>query len=538
MNLIYMTIDDMRIPPNIKSELETVVVGINNTIKSFYDELFQFTAQSDALDLFLKVLLCGSPYGVSPFITSTPSPLWWGWLNDPLLLEITEIINRIENKTGQEIPWTAAVPGASTNWTSPEDMKRRVMPNLMKTGKKNNLQVSQYRKFNNMEYLYACISPMKSQNASAYTEGDEFPACAHFNSSWTNEEAEAAGYVHPFETPFSNVIEGTDGNMFGRPVLSEYIRIFSLDIYRSGYMKHTGNNDDWHGVFLRRYGIDEADTNNATINPGNAQFYANCPKGLLNLTKAVNTPVFSSFPHFLHGSDELVAAISGLHPNKQAHDSWIDLEPQTGLICRANKRIQSNYRMTNKHLPEMQPSALNQANYICSNISALISLVNSINATNLTAPDCELIVATELLTCLMQPSTWTLQNGEIYMPFGWVEEGIQLDEDQANELKNDLFFAEHFGQRLQFWCLLIAGWLFATIVAIALDAALFAKKVKDFYGVDISMFDVGAGGRHDRHYVGLYHPSKKEPLLEESSAHEDVGLLANRYQQQQPQSQI
>lgn len=208
IDLIYYTIDNLRIPPVLKTQLEGVVTSINKTINNLYDDLFQFTAQSDGLDLFLKVLLCGSPYGVSPFLTTTPSPAWWGWLNDPLLLEITEIIKRIENKTGAVIPWTAAVPGASTNWTSPEDVVRRTMPSVLKTGKRNTNQVSQYRLFNNMNHLYACIAPMKSQNLSAYIEGEQFPSCAYFNSSWTNEEAEAAGYTSPFATPFANIIEG------------------------------------------------------------------------------------------------------------------------------------------------------------------------------------------------------------------------------------------------------------------------------------------------------------------------------------------
>jgi hypothetical protein len=65
----------------------------------------------------------------------------FGWLNDPLLAEVQIILNGIQNKTGQVIPWTTAVPGASTNWTTVEDTRRRRNPDTFKTGKKNPNQV-------------------------------------------------------------------------------------------------------------------------------------------------------------------------------------------------------------------------------------------------------------------------------------------------------------------------------------------------------------------------------------------------------------
>eukprot|EP00595_Chromulina_sp_UTEXLB2642_P002463 CAMPEP_0196763632 /NCGR_PEP_ID=MMETSP1095-20130614/4451_1 /TAXON_ID=96789 ORGANISM="Chromulina nebulosa, Strain UTEXLB2642" /NCGR_SAMPLE_ID=MMETSP1095 /ASSEMBLY_ACC=CAM_ASM_000446 /LENGTH=95 /DNA_ID=CAMNT_0042117241 /DNA_START=951 /DNA_END=1235 /DNA_ORIENTATION=+ len=91
-----------------------------------------------------------------------------------------------------------------------------------------------------MTTLWSCVSPMSSQNTSLYIEGEEFPACAHYQYEWTDEEAEANGYTLPFATPYANRIEGTDANMFGRPVTTDKLQVFISDIYRSAYLKADG----------------------------------------------------------------------------------------------------------------------------------------------------------------------------------------------------------------------------------------------------------------------------------------------------------
>lgn len=54
------------------------------------------------------------------------------------------ILDAIQNKSanGTAIAWTTAVPGASVNWTSIDDVRRRKNPDVFKTGKKNPNQVS------------------------------------------------------------------------------------------------------------------------------------------------------------------------------------------------------------------------------------------------------------------------------------------------------------------------------------------------------------------------------------------------------------
>jgi hypothetical protein len=246
------------------------------------------------------------------------------------------------------------------------------------------------------------------------------------------------------------------------------------------------------------------------MNPSNAQFFAFGPKGLLNLTRAVNLPVFSSFPHFLHGDAGLVSAISGLSPNPATHDSFIDLEPQTGLICRVQKRIQVNYLLSYTHLPESEPSSLDQADQICQETSVLVSALVQNNLTNTSVPSCNLTVITPLFTCWMQPSDWRFRGGQIFFPYGWVEEGIELSDDQAQDIKDSLLFADEVADDIRFWCIVIAGICFAILSAMVLDTYWYVRNMKKFYDVDVSMFDTGRRllGRHDNQSV-----AQNEPLL-------------------------
>jgi hypothetical protein len=183
------------------------------------------------------------------------------------------------------------------------------MPDTFKTGKKNRNQVGQYVYYNNMETFWNCVHPSNSQDPNEYNETVDFPACKHFDRSWSDDTAKAMGYVKPFASDWSNRIKGTDGNIFGRPVTSQDIQIFSYDIYRSGFMGYRFKTNDWYGVELKRYGIRERDMWNSTMNPSNVDYYAFGWSGVENLTICMNLPVFVSFPHFLYADERYVNSL-------------------------------------------------------------------------------------------------------------------------------------------------------------------------------------------------------------------------------------
>ena len=67
-----------------------------------------------------------------------------------------------------------------------------------------------------------------------------------------------------------------------------------------------------------------------------------CPlKGVSNISACYfDAPVFVSFPHFLHGSNQLVQAFKGLNPDEQKHKFYMDYEPTLGLPLAGSARAQ------------------------------------------------------------------------------------------------------------------------------------------------------------------------------------------------------
>ncbi|CAL8145243.1 unnamed protein product [Orchesella dallaii] len=141
-------------------------------------------------------------------------------------------------------------------------------------------------------------------------------------------------------------IKGTDGSVF-QPFLTKQSQIeaFSPDVCRSITLIFE-NETEYKGVPGYRFTTPAwvfADPRNR---PENQCFcleddIEKCPyAGVLPLESCMNAPVYSSSPYFL-GADVRYLVESGLDsPNREKHRTFIDIEPTTGLILRAHKRLQ------------------------------------------------------------------------------------------------------------------------------------------------------------------------------------------------------
>jgi hypothetical protein len=391
----------------------------------------------------------------------------FGWLKDPLLEEVQKLLNIIQSHdpNNTAIPWTSAVPGASTNWTSEDDVRRRRNPDVFKTGKKNKNQIGQYVSYNNMTELQVCVVPMDSQNTSQYVEGEQFPACELFQYEWTDKQAYDKGFRKPFGSDYANRIWGTDAKAFGRPVRTDYLAVYLSDIYRSSFVQYQ-RDETWFDITTRRFSASKKDMENATQNPENIQYYAFGPAGLENTSQAVGIPAFVSFPHFLHGDPSLVAAVEGLSPNADTHDSYLDVEPQTGLLVNVRNRIQVSYQMKSKKFPQNTDDSEALAHSLCQNVSEIVATLQQFGVIdNTTSIDCELVVFTDLYNCFNAPMDWQFYRGEIFFPYGWVDEHFTLPESDADQVRNSLLYVDDFAVKLRFWSLLTAGVLFVMILS-------------------------------------------------------------------------
>ena len=66
-----------------------------------------------------------------------------------------------------------------------------------------------------------------------------------------------------------------------------------------------------------------------------------CVDGLIHVGKCLGGPsIAMSAPHFYYADPKLVRDFTGLKPVQDLHDSFLDVEPITGLVVRGHKRMQ------------------------------------------------------------------------------------------------------------------------------------------------------------------------------------------------------
>ncbi|XP_038139578.1 lysosome membrane protein 2c [Cyprinodon tularosa] len=144
-----------------------------------------------------------------------------------------------------------------------------------------------------------------------------------------------------------NMINGTNGASF-HPIISknEVLYMFSSDLCRSLYAVYT---DDMivKGIPGYRFAPPFEVFANLTVNPANTGFCVpagNClGSGLLNVSMCKQgAPIIMSSPHFYQADEKFVKDVFGMRPKKEEHQTAIDINPLTGIILRAAKRLQIN----------------------------------------------------------------------------------------------------------------------------------------------------------------------------------------------------
>lgn len=154
--------------------------------------------------------------------------------------------------------------------------------------------------------------------------------------SWKNSST-----LDYWPTDQCNMINGTTGSQFPKPILKEnIIYLFASDLCRSLYFRYN-NTIDYGGLHLLRYVLPYEVLAKTPENECYCSDNFTCRASVVNLSKCRNgAPVLASTPHFYMGDRSLVEEIDGLNPNQREHDTYIDVEPNTGVSFGAMKRIQ------------------------------------------------------------------------------------------------------------------------------------------------------------------------------------------------------
>ena len=69
--------------------------------------------------------------------------------------------------------------------------------------------------------------------------------------------------------------------------------------------------------------------------------YEYCKDGFLRVGNCYGgIPVIMSAPHFYNVDPIILKQVDGVEPNQDKHDTYLDIEPMTGIPLSAHKRIQ------------------------------------------------------------------------------------------------------------------------------------------------------------------------------------------------------
>ena len=146
----------------------------------------------------------------------------------------------------------------------------------------------------------------------------------------------------------ANQIRGTEGFFF-KPNLQETdnLTAFVDDVMRSFDLVYQGRVNHL-GLEAFRYGINNNTFKSAFTYHKNGEYGSWCPDGMFFLgpTQVIKeTPVFGSKPHFLDADPLLLDSVVGLSPDRNKHDTVIDVEPTTGANIFFRRQLQVNVQV-------------------------------------------------------------------------------------------------------------------------------------------------------------------------------------------------
>ena len=63
-------------------------------------------------------------------------------------------------------------------------------------------------------------------------------------------------------------------------------------------------------------------------------------------------------PHFWNADSNLVTQMNGVKPDRELHDTFLDIEPITGVALSAHKRIQVFHTVATKNVQKLYHQSL------------------------------------------------------------------------------------------------------------------------------------------------------------------------------------
>ncbi|XP_065885904.1 lysosome membrane protein 2-like [Dysidea avara] len=153
--------------------------------------------------------------------------------------------------------------------------------------------------------------------------------------------------IAPWNSSAARKLDGTGGYMFHPNVKhDDVLRAFVTELFRSGAFVRS-RDATVEGIDLFHYIVADYEFYNASAYPPNYGYSAFGKPGVLNLTAVFpqNLPVFVSLPHFLGADQSYLDGVIGMKPNRSIHEAFLEVEPMTGAVLHAAKRLQFNVQL-------------------------------------------------------------------------------------------------------------------------------------------------------------------------------------------------
>jgi hypothetical protein len=219
-------------------------------------------------------------------------------------------------------------------------------------------------------------------------------------------------------------VKGTDGSQFAPGVTEEEtLKVFAGDLMRTVEFEFH-EESEIYGIDLLQFEFaDDTFAPNPT--------YYMTTNGLVNLAsieKYQNVPVRISKPHFLDGDSSLRVDVVGMRPDADSHDTYIEVEPISGLTMNARQRAQINL--------EIGPLS-------------------------------------PMMDCWYQNITHAA------MPIFWMEDRGEIPEDLAEEFKELVYGALKLKEQIPLVCLAVGACLAAPGVSLLTSQTEKRRRFKD-----------------------------------------------------------
>ncbi|CAB3257490.1 unnamed protein product [Arctia plantaginis] len=174
----------------------------------------------------------------------------------------------------------------------------------------------------------------------------------------TIEMVDGQDHLSFWGTPECNSIEASDGSIFPPSQLdrNRTLYVYFPNLCRRlpfAFEKDVEMSDN---IQLMRYRMPLNVFDDPKSNPHNQCYCeidtATCPpKGVINVTRCtMGAPAFISFPHFYLGDPILRENFTGLKPDPNKHDSYLDLHPTLGLALRGKSSFQINVQVRKSNM--------------------------------------------------------------------------------------------------------------------------------------------------------------------------------------------